>query len=134
MSVFSVVISALRKLVDTALLIVTQILKLVFLPVRIVLYPFTAIWSSLRGFYKKYYGPQEMQISFGGPPVDHDEPDMSDEENGHLRGQVLYVLIAAFFIIAMIWASTAKIDEQVRAEGIIITPIQKSWKTAFREK
>ena len=50
MSVFSVVISALRKLVDTALLIVTQILKLVFLPVRIVLYPFTAIWSSLRGF------------------------------------------------------------------------------------
>ena len=51
-----------------------------------------------------------MQISFGGPPVDHDEPDMSDEENGHLRGQVLYVLIAAFFIIAMIWASTAKID------------------------
>jgi len=122
MSVFSVIISALRKLVDTALLIVTQILKLIFLPIRIVLYPFTAIWSSVREFYQKYYGPQMTEISFGGPPVDHNEPDMSDEGNGQLRGQVLYVLIAAFFIIAMIWASTAKIDEQVRAEGIIITP------------
>jgi len=32
------------------------------------------------------------------------------------------MLIALFFVIAIVWASTAKIDEQVRAEGIIITP------------
>ena len=122
MSIFSTIISILRKLVDTALLAVTQILKVIFLPARVLLLPITYPWSIISKFFKKYYAPQDMIVSFGDAPVDHGEPDMSDKNNGKLRGQVLYLLITVFFIIAVVWASIAKIDEQVRAEGIIITP------------
>ena len=101
MSVFSVVISALRKLVDTALLIVTQILKLVFLPVRIVLYPFTAIWSSLRGFYKKYYGDSafvnilDNSIPECGNTVNSNRCDISWQ----LEEKVIILFFNAFFFL-----------------------------------
>lgn len=122
MSIFSEIISFLRKLVDTALLLVTQILKVIFFPIKVILLPVTLSWSVISGFYKKYYGPHQPAAIIGGVPVDHNEPDMSDEDTGKLRGQILYLLITVFFTIAVIWASIAKIDEQVRAEGIIITP------------
>jgi HlyD family type I secretion membrane fusion protein len=60
-------------------------------------------------------------MMMGGPPVDHSAPDMTEEESG-MRGQKLYFLISVFFIVAVTWAIYAEIDEQVRAEGIIVTP------------
>ncbi|MGC6473365.1 MAG: biotin/lipoyl-binding protein, partial [Candidatus Puniceispirillaceae bacterium] len=38
------------------------------------------------------------------------------------RSQLLFILILAFFVIAVFWASTAELDKQVRAEGAIIPP------------
>jgi hypothetical protein len=86
------------------------ILLLPFWPIRIVLRPLT----------RKWFGP--LPLRFGPPPIDHSEPDFDSEEPGMLAGQVIFVLITAFFIIAFFWASTAELDEQVRAEGEVIPP------------
>lgn len=37
-----------------------------------------------------------------------------------LKGQMIYVMIGVFFVVAVIWASLAQIDEVVRAEGAIV--------------
>lgn len=37
-----------------------------------------------------------------------------------LKGQMIYLMIIAFFIVAVVWASLAEIDELVRAEGEIV--------------
>ena len=84
------------------------------LPFRILFWPF-------RKLYRKWYGPAPLM--FGAPPVDHGEPDIeSYEETGMLRGQIVFLLITGFFVIAFYWASTAELDEQVRAEGDVIPP------------
>lgn len=85
---------------------ISKILKILFLP--------------FSGLYEKWYGP--MPMTMGGAPVDHSAPDMSDPERGRVKGQVLYVLIALFTTIAVVWAIYAEVNEQVRAEGIIVTP------------
>lgn len=51
-----------------------------------------------------------------------DEPDMEQTEPTIIKGQLLFIMIAAFFIIAVYWASTAELDKQVRAEGSFIPP------------
>ena len=84
----------------------SKILKILFLP--------------FSGLYEKWYGP--MPMAMGGAPVDHSAPDMSDPERGRIKGQFLYVLIALFTTIAVVWAIYAEVNEQVRAEGIIVTP------------
>ena len=60
-------------------------------------------------------------MTMGGPPVDHSAPEMPPERTG-VKGQVLYVLISIFCIVAVVWAVNAEIDEQVRAEGVVFTP------------
>jgi HlyD family type I secretion membrane fusion protein len=82
-------------------------------------WPFFAIANRVRKIYAKWYGPLPLQL--GGAPVDHSAPDMDDGDN-KLTGRALYVMIVVFFGIALIWAVTAEIDEQVRAEGIIVVP------------
>ena len=79
---------------------------------KILVFPFRALFNKL-------FAPPPMTI--GGPPVDHSTPDMEDEKEG-IRGQVLYLFISVFFIVAVAWAVIAEVDEQVRAEGIIVTP------------
>lgn len=86
---------------------------------RLLLWPFKAMAGTMRRLYAKWYGPPMMMI--GGPPIDHSTPDMDDKDN-KLTGWALYLMIAGFFLVAMIWAVIAEIDEQVRAEGIIVTP------------
>ena len=95
------------------------IITLLLLPFRLL----TGLWKILtypfKALFNRIYGPPPMMM--GGPPVDHSAPDMTEEESG-MRGQKLYFLISVFFIVAVTWAIYAEIDEQVRAEGIIVTP------------
>ena len=95
------------------------IITLLLLPFRLL----TGLWKILtypfKALFNRIYGPPPMMM--GGPPVDHSAPDMTEEESG-MRGQKLYFLISVFFIVAVTWAIYAEIDEQVRAEGIIVPP------------
>ena len=95
------------------------IITLLLLPFRLL----TGLWKILtypfKALFNRIYGPPPMMM--GGPPVDHSAPDMTEEESG-MRGQKLYFLISVFFIVAVTWAIYAEIDEQVRAEDIIVTP------------
>ena len=86
--------------------------RLLFLILRIITWPFRALFGKL-------FGPPPMKM--GGPPVDHSAPEPLPEKGG-IKGQVLYILISIFVIIAISWATVAEIDEQVRAEGVIFTP------------
>lgn len=48
-----------------------------------------------------------------------------DHMEGESRqGWVLYALISVFFVIAVVWATIAEVEEQVRAEGSIVTPLE----------
>ena len=93
----------------------------------ILLFPFRLVWRLLsliltpfRWLFNKLFGaPPQMMI--GGAPIDHSTPEMLSEKAG-IKGQVLYVLISVFFIVAVVWATNAEIDEQVRAEGMVFTP------------
>ena len=94
---------------------------LITLPFRIILLPFRILFWPFRRLYRKWYGP--APIMFGPVPISHDEPDFeSVEETGLLRGQIVFIFITAFFVIAFYWASHAELDEQVRAEGTVIPP------------
>ena len=94
--------------------------------ISILLFPFRLVgrilWLILfpvRWIFNKLFGPPPMTM--GGPPVDHSAPEPLPERAG-VKGQVLYVLISIFCIVAVAWAINAEIDEQVRAEGVIFTP------------
>jgi HlyD family type I secretion membrane fusion protein len=50
------------------------------------------------------------------PEIDLDAMD----DSAPLKGQVIYVSIALFFLVAVGWASLAEIDEVVRAEGMVV--------------
>lgn len=91
------------------------------LPFVILLLPFRILFMPFRRLYRKWYGPAPLM--FGPVPVDHSEPDIeSHEETSLFTGQIVFLMITSFFIIAFYWASTAELDEQVRAEGAIIPP------------
>ena len=92
----------------------------------ILLFPFRLVgrilWLLLfpvRWIFNKLFGPPPMTL--GGPPVDHSTPEPLPERAG-AKGQILYMLISIFCVVAVVWAVNAEIDEQVRAEGVIFTP------------
>ena len=93
----------------------------------IILFPFRLVWrliglmlTPFKWVFNKLFGaPPPMML--GGAPIDHSMPELLPEKAG-VKGQVLYVLISIFFIVAVVWATNAEIDEQVRAEGMIFTP------------
>jgi HlyD family type I secretion membrane fusion protein len=93
----------------------------------IILFPFRLVWwliglilTPFKWVFNKLFGaPPPMMI--GGAPIDHSTPELLPDKAG-IKGQVLYVLISVFFIVAVVWATNAEIDEQVRAEGMIFTP------------
>jgi len=92
---------------------------LLLFPFRLLSLLWKAVTFPFRILYRKLYGPPQM--SLGGQSADYMAPDLPDEEGG-MRGQTLYILISAFFILAVTWAMLAEVDEQVRADGIIVTP------------
>ena len=94
---------------------------LIKLPLFLISLPFRILFFPFRRLYRKWYGPAPLM--FGPVPIDHSEPDLaSHEETGILKGQIVFVMITGFFAIAFYCASTAALDEQVRAEGAVIPP------------
>ena len=63
---------------------------------------------------------QGFQISAFSMALPKYDPVDDEEETGFLKGQILFIMIFAFVAIALIWASTAELDKQVRADGAII--------------
>ena len=79
-------------------------------------FPFS-VFSAL---YTKWFGPPPAAV---GPVLpDHSEVDMSTDEPGMLKSQLIFILIVSFFGIALYWANTAELDKQVRADGSIVPP------------
>ena len=95
------------------------ILSILLFPFRLVGRVLWLILFPVRWIFNKLFGPPPMTM--GGPPVDHSAPEPLPERAG-VKGQVLYVLISVFCVVAVAWAINAEIDEQVRAEGVIFTP------------
>ncbi len=95
------------------------IASILLFPFRLVFRILWLILFPVRWIFNKLFGPPPMTM--GGPPVDHSAPEMPPERTG-VKGQVLYVLISIFCIVAVVWAVNAEIDEQVRAEGVVFTP------------
>lgn len=93
--------------------------SLLLFPFRLISFAWKIITFPFRALLGRFYAAPPLTM--GGPPVDHSAPDMEDEER-KVRGQTLYVMISLFFIVAVTWAVLAEVDEQVRAEGIIVTP------------
>ncbi|MBL6775975.1 MAG: HlyD family type I secretion periplasmic adaptor subunit [Alphaproteobacteria bacterium] len=56
------------------------------------------------------------------PPSTYTKKEIDKEEGSMFRSQLIFIMILAFFAIAVFWASTAELDKQVRAEGAIIPP------------
>ena len=56
--------------------------------------------------------PAQLQT----PEIDFDDGNTAPP----LRGQMIYVMIGVFFVVAVVWAALAQIDEVVRAEGDVV--------------
>jgi hypothetical protein len=67
-------------------------------------------------YYFFFPPPMLVPIQLVTPEVDMD----AASEPLPLRGQLIYILIGAFFFIAVIWAAITTIDEVVRAEGVVV--------------
>ena len=96
------------------------LMSILLLPFRLVWRLISLILTPFKWLFNKLFGaPPPMML--GGVPIDHSAPELLTDKAG-IKGQVLYVLISVFFIVAVIWAVNAEIDEQVRAEGMVFTP------------
>lgn len=67
-------------------------------------------------YYFFFPPPKMVPAQLVTPEVDMD----AVSEPLPLRGQLIYILIGLFFIIAVIWAGVTTIDEVVRAEGVVV--------------
>ena len=77
-------------------------------------------FSLFSALYTKWFGPPPAAV---GPILpDHSEVDLSTEEPGMLKSQLIFIMITSFFAIALYWANTAELDKQVRADGSIVPP------------
>ena len=75
-------------------------------------------FSLFSALYTKWFGPPPAAV---GPILpDHSEVDLTAEEPGMLKSQLIFILITSFFAIALYWANTAELDKQVRADGSIV--------------
>ncbi len=88
-----------------------------------------AIPLTLAGKIKAWYARKKMQVYyfFIPPPqmvmaqLTTPEIDIDDiDKPTKLKGQMVYIIIIAFFIAAVLWAALAEIDEVVRAEGEVV--------------
>ncbi|MGC6497360.1 MAG: HlyD family type I secretion periplasmic adaptor subunit [Candidatus Puniceispirillaceae bacterium] len=93
--------------------------SILLFPFRLIAIALKILTWPLRTLFSRLFGPPPMVM--GGPPVDHSAPEILPEKGG-IKGQVLYILISIFCVIAVFWAMVAEVDEQVRAEGLIFTP------------
>jgi HlyD family type I secretion membrane fusion protein len=73
-------------------------------------------WIKMKIYYFFFPPPMLVPVQLKTPEVDMD----AASEPLPLRGQLIYILIGAFFFIAVIWAAITTIDEVVRAEGVVV--------------
>lgn len=67
-------------------------------------------------YYFFFPPPMLVPVQLVTPEIDMD----AASEPLPLRGQLIYILIGSFFLIAVIWAAVTTIDEVVRAEGVVV--------------
>ena len=60
--------------------------------------------------------PMLVPAQLKTPEIDFDVM----QEPQKLKGQMIYALIGIFFVVAVVWAALAEIDELVRAEGAVV--------------
>ena len=85
--------------------------RIIFFPFWLVLWPFWFV-------YKKIFG---LDKPLPIPVVDSYE-DYIPEEESRWSGQIIFVIISLFVIVAGFWVSRAEINAQVRAQGNIVPP------------
>jgi HlyD family type I secretion membrane fusion protein len=67
-------------------------------------------------YYFFFPPPMLVPVQLVTPEIDME----AESQPLPIRGQLIYMLIGAFFLIAVIWASLTSIDEVVRAEGAVV--------------
>ncbi len=82
--------------------------------------PLIAQYEYLRSQFRRLLEPSSDQVLISMNL--HGENIELDDEGDVGRGSALFVLIGSFFLIALIWATFAELDEAVRAEGTIVPP------------
>ena len=78
----------------------------------------------------KYLAWREIYNKLTSPPPDplmaammmQNEPIDIDQDDIKLTGNKVFVYITSFFVIFVLWAMFAKLDESVRADGAIVPP------------
>ena len=80
--------------------------------------PPPTLWQRIkRKIYFFFFPPPTlMPVQLVTPEVDME----AESQPLPLRGQLIYMLIGLFFLIAVIWAAVTTIDEVVRAEGAVV--------------
>ena len=80
--------------------------------------PPPTLWQRIkRKVYFFFFPPPTlMPVQLVTPEVDME----AESQPLPLRGQLIYMLIGLFFLIAVIWAAVTTIDEVVRAEGAVV--------------
>lgn len=77
-------------------------------------------WHKVQSIYRKLTSPPPDPLMAAmmsmGKTID------IDEDPTELHGNRVFVLIASFFTIAILWATFTELDEVVRAEGTIVPP------------
>ncbi len=79
---------------------------------------------------QKYLQGRALYRKLTSPPPDplmaammmQNEPIDIDPDDIKLTGNKVFVYITSFFVVFVLWASFAKLDESVRAEGSIVPP------------
>lgn len=75
-------------------------------------------WHRIKMSVYHFFVPQPVMV-----PAQLKTPEIDfDDEGGkpRMKGQMISLLITAFFMVAVIWAILAEIDEVVRAEGEVV--------------
>ena len=70
----------------------------------------------LKIYYFFFPPPTLMPVQLVTPEIDME----AESQPLPIRGQLIYMLIGAFFFIAVMWAAITTIDEVVRAEGGVV--------------
>ena len=77
-----------------------------------------SFWKRIKTSVYHFFVPQPVMVpaQLLTPEIDLDK----DGEKPRMKGQMISLVIIGFFIVAVIWAVLAEIDEVVRAEGEVI--------------
>ena len=84
-----------------------------------------AKWRHWSDLYRKLTSPPPDPMM--AAMMMQDEPIDMDQDDIRLTGNKVFVYITAFFAVFVLWASFAKLDESVGAEGRWCRPVPSNW-------